>query len=202
MGDTTLIALVEWIRGLMDERGQTYAAVASKIPCHPSTLSRALSGHSIPSWPTVQRIVERCGGCEQQAWRLWKDADSARHAQQVRELEGYPPPDLCSYDDLVEALRDLLVRRRISQRELVRQDDSGILRRSTVGAILRWERSLRLEVTIALVQSCGVPEAAVDDWVAAWLRHGLPFEEAMDRRRRRIAYVRLRPPRHWRGSWR
>jgi hypothetical protein len=102
------------------------------------------------------------------------------HAKTGRpyRIGGQPPDDLARYPDLVHALRDLLRRCRLSQRDVVRRDLTGVLRRSTVGAVLRGERPARRDVVIAIVRACGLGETVVAAWEAAWLRLGQPYLEA------------------------
>lgn len=93
-------------------------------------------------------------------------------------IGGRPPGDLARYTDLLDALRDLLRRCRMSQREVVRRDRTGVLRRSTLGAVLRGERPARRDVVIAIVRACGLGESAVAGWHTAWSRLGQPYLEA------------------------
>lgn len=126
-------------------------------------------------------------------------ADASRRRHLIRETEGHPP-DLDSYPALCQALRDLIDRRGISQRELARRDETGLLKRATVGAVLRMERAAQREVTIAIVRACGVSDSAVEDWDAAWHCWGLPHRQAMERRQ--SAHRRLGAHSHrWGGAW-
>lgn len=199
--DDALRALLAWVRTRLDDQELSYAQLAREIPCDRSRISRALSGQRIPPWPLIERIATRCGACGETARELWAAADAIR-PNYLRETEGHPPPDLDNYPELVSALRDLMDRRGISQRELVRRDKTGWLRRSTVGAVLRMERSAGPDVTIAIVRACGVSDAAVDHWAAAWDQLGRPNRQAMDRQRRQIAYISLSARSHrWGGAW-
>ncbi len=93
-----------------------------------------------------------------------------------------PPPGVVAYADLLRALRDLLRARGISQRELARRDHR--LNRSTVGAVLRGERSARLDMVIAIVRACGASAEAEDVWASTWWDTGRPHQIEQHRRRR------------------
>jgi hypothetical protein len=96
---------------------------------------------------------------------------------------------------MYDALGDLITKKVGSHRQLVRQDKSGQLTRSTVGAILRYQRSLSFDVLIQVLTVCGVSDKEREAWMDAWECHGSPRREAMDERRRAIAYSRLQPGR-------
>lgn len=96
---------------------------------------------------------------------------------------------------MYDVLGDLIIRKVGSHRELVRQDKSGQLTRSTIGAILRYERSVSHDVLIQVLTVCGLSGKEREAWMDAWERYGLPRREAMDDRRRAIAYSRLQPGR-------
>jgi len=86
---------------------------------------------------------------------------------------------------------------------LVRKDESGHLTRSTIGAILRHERSLSHDVLIRVLAACELSDKEREAWMDAWERYGKPRREAMENLRRAIAYSRLHPdtsPRSFRES--
>lgn len=187
--DGARAALVRWLRDLINEQGMSYVALAGGIRYDRSWLSRALSGRVMPPWPMVSRIVDQCSASADTAERLWAAANAAWRQRDAREADGHPPADCGDYAAFVEALRDLLARRGISQRELVRRDQSGLLRRSTVGTHLRRERPISREVTLAMVRACDGTEAAVSDWADMWDQLGRPHLAASARQRRHI-YIR------------
>jgi transcriptional regulator with XRE-family HTH domain len=185
-------ALISWLRDAVDAAGLSYDQLAREIGCHRSSISRALSGRHSPTWPVIERIAARCGVSVTWARSLARDAGVACHRGGLRVGSGgHPPAELADYIELRRALRDLLTWAGVSQREVVRRDSTGMLRRSTVGAVLRGERSASREVTIAIVRACEVSEAAVAAWAAVWDRLGRPFREAMDHQRRQLAYAQL-----------
>jgi hypothetical protein len=195
--DESLRTLVVWLRARTDERALPADRLALRIGCDPSWLSRGLSGRRVPPWTLAEEIAVACGGSVREARTLW-DAVQARFGEEPSRpvASGYPPVDITDYCDLREALRALVDERVPSQRQLVTRDESGILCRSTVGAVLRGQRSASREVTLAIVRACGVCHDATAEWATVWDRVGRPFRERMDHERRLIAHYRLR-----RASW-
>ncbi|MGH3719584.1 MAG: helix-turn-helix domain-containing protein [Pseudonocardiaceae bacterium] len=114
-----------------------------------------------------------------------------------------PPTDLDSREEFILALRALVDRRGISQRELVQRDETGLLRPATLSAVLRMQRSARRDVTIAIVRACGVPDPAVDHWAAAWDHLVRPNWLAAKQQQRLIAHSWGKAQSHrWGGaSW-
>ena len=102
---------------------------------------------------------------------------------------------------MYRTLGDLIVARAGSQRELVRYDSSGLLSRSTLGAILRCDRSLSYEVLIQILALRGVGDIERAEWMVALERWGEPRRKAMDDRRRAIARTRLQPWRYKLPAW-
>jgi hypothetical protein len=151
------------------------------------------------------RIAEECGASADTAKRLWAAADAIRRQRPAREADGHPPVDLADYPAFVRALRDLLDRRGISRRELERRDQSGLLRRSTVGTHLRLKYPLSSrDVTLVMVRACGVTEAAVAEWADMWEQLGRPHLANSVRHRSEI-YRRSQYPYVYRyrrgGNW-
>ena len=105
---------------------------------------------------------------------------------------------------MYDALGDLITSKVGSHRKLVGQDKSGQLKRSTIGAILRHDRSLSQDVLIRVLTVCELSEKEQEAWMHAWERYGRPRREFMEELRRAIAYSRLRPdsPRSLSGSTR
>lgn len=200
--DGARAALITWLRDMLDEHGRSYASLADEIRYDQSWVSRALSGRVMPPQPLILLVAEKCGASADTAKRLWAAADANRRQRPAREADGHPPVDLADYPAFVVALRDLLDRRGISQRELVRRDQSGLLRRSTVGTHLRLERPLSRDVTLAMVRACGAAKAAVAKWTDMWDQLGWPNLANSVRQRSEI-YRRSQYPyvyRHRRGG--
>lgn len=202
--DGARAALVMWLRDVLDEDGRSDASLADDIQYDRSSVSRALSGRVMPSRPLVLRIAGECGASADTAERLWAAADANRRQRPAREADGHPPVDLADYPASVRALRDLFDQRGISQREVERRDQSGLLRRSTVGTHLRLERPLSRDVTLAMVRACGVTETAVAEWADMWDQLGRPHLANSVRQRSEI-YRRSQYPYVYRdrrgGNW-
>jgi plasmid maintenance system antidote protein VapI len=171
-------ALVRPMRQRMAERGISQEQVAMKIRRHRSRISRALSGTELPPRDLITDIARVLGVDEYAVDADWKRADALRKQAQLCRAGGGPPDDLCDYQDLRRALRNLLAERRVSQRELIRRDPTGTLRRSTVGAVLRGDRSADSDMAVAIVRACGVAEEAMASWRRAWERFGEPYRLA------------------------
>jgi transcriptional regulator with XRE-family HTH domain len=169
--------------------------------CDRSRVSRALSGREVPPRDLIERIAAALGDDIGETRRRWDHADIVRRQARACRAGGGPPDGLDRYTDLLQALRDLLRGRGISQRQLVQRDQSGRLRRSTVGAVLRGERTAQRTVVIAIVRACGVSDTAAAAWATAWWRLGRPHQQEQHRRRRegyeRRAYAEMMS-----GRWR
>lgn len=195
-GDAALNALIRWIHARLNEAGVSYEDIARDAYCSRSSVSRALCGKRLPPWELVEAVAVRCQAEQSVARRLWDAAYDSRRRRQARVPAGSPEPGIDSWQSLYRALGDLIVARAGSQRELVRRDGSGLLSRSTLGAVLRYDRSLSREVLVRILAACEVSDAEHVEWMAAWERWGEPRRMAMDARRRDIARRRLQPRRY------
>jgi len=191
--DSALGALLDWAHLRLDEAGVSYADIAVTARYDPSWVSRSLCGRRVPDWHIIRAVAARCSSSVTEARSLWSAADEARRQRLAEVTAGYPPVGMTTYTELCVALRELIADRVGSHRELVRHDDSGVLTRSTVGAVLRGERSLAPQVLTQAVRACELDEEAMLAWQMEWRRLGEPIREAMDQRRRTIARARLRP---------
>jgi transcriptional regulator with XRE-family HTH domain len=178
-----LRALVRPLRRRMEELELSQGQVALKARCDRSRVSRVLSGRELPPLQLTLRVAAVLGVDTNKVRRRWARADSIRRREEMCRKGGGPPQDMLTYQDLLTALRNLLAGYGISQRELVRRDCTGTLTRSTVGAVLRGERSARREVVAAMVAACGVSQAAASAWQEAWHRIGLPHQRRVHQRR-------------------
>jgi lambda repressor-like predicted transcriptional regulator len=179
--DTELWSLVKPMRVEMRERGLSVAKLARDLGYDRSWVSRALSARQLPPQHLIMQIAETLGTDVAAAERRWRRTNARQHNARARIAGGGPPPGLHTYQDLRQALHELLKVRGISQRELTRRDPQ--LRRSTVGAVLRGERSTGQGMVIAIVRACDVSEQAEQAWADAWRRLGLPHR--LEQRRRR-----------------
>lgn len=178
-----LRALVHPLRQRMIELGWSQAQVAIRLGCDRSRVSRALSGREVPPLDRVEQLAGVLGADVAEARGRWREVVALRRRATAGGAPGAPPYDLRSYAEFIAALRELLRRRAMSQREAVRRDRSRILAPSTVSAVLRGERSARRDVTQALVRACGVSEEAAAAWDLAWCRLALPHRDQLHQRR-------------------
>ncbi|MEV3924405.1 helix-turn-helix transcriptional regulator [Actinomadura coerulea] len=180
--ENVLQALVRPLRQQMREVGMTQGQLADQIGYDRSTVCRALSGRVLPSRQVIERIVQALDVDADRTRHRWAHADAIRRRTRRVQATGGPPRDLQSYSDLLRALRDLMRRSGLSQREIAQR--SGRLPRATLGAMLRGERSCRRDVVILIVQSCGMTGDHLLAWESIWSRFGAPHQAERHRRRR------------------
>jgi hypothetical protein len=174
----------------MTAQGITYGQLGYRIGRDRSRASRALSGRVLPTKDRVLQIARILGVDEttvEQRWDLAaiKMRDPGAR-QEARMAGGAPPSRLANNQAVMDALRNLLDDRGISQRELERLEPQ--LRRSTVGAMLRGARGASLYRVAAIVRACAVHGPAASAWEAAWEQYCLP--DLVERQRRADAWLR------------
>jgi transcriptional regulator with XRE-family HTH domain len=182
--------LVTPLRDRMEASGLSQAQLARTLCWDRSRVSRALSGRETPSRQLIEGIAEMLGADVDETRQQWLEADRIRRRARTdrvtrteRAAIGGPPDDLVSYADLLRALGDLVRGSGLSQRQVVLRDHSCTLRRSTVGAVLRGQRSASRDVVIAIVRACGVDDdSCVAAWEAAWQRFGRPHRDEQHHR--------------------
>ena len=156
-GDAALRSLITWVHDRLDETGTTYEQVANEMVYSRSWVSRALCGRRLPSWQVIEATATRCRASTEDARRLWEAATATQRRRETRRrIVTYPPSDIDSWESMYDALGDLIARKVGSHRELARTDTSRRLTRSTIGAILRHERSLSYDVLDQVLVTCGV----------------------------------------------
>ncbi|RJL20174.1 helix-turn-helix transcriptional regulator [Bailinhaonella thermotolerans] len=180
----TLDQMVWPLEQQMRDRELSQAQLAIRVGRDRSRISRALSGREMPARELLIDIARVLDLDVEQTLQQWQEVDAARRQARLSRAGGGPPDGLWTYDAFLCALRNLLRERRISHRELAQRDLSGLLKRSTVGAVLRGERSARWKVVAAIVQVCQVSEVAARAWHAAWVEVGKPHQRELHERRR------------------
>lgn len=176
-----LAELAGQLRDRMRDAGISQGQAAIRLHCHPSRVSRALSGREMPQRDLLLGLARMTDVDAVAVMERWASADAARRQARDHTHDGGPPDGLANYPALLRALRELLRDRRVSQRELARRVPG--LRRSTIGAALRGERSIGLGMVITIVRACGVTGDAERAWSAAWWRLGQPYPQEQRRRR-------------------
>jgi hypothetical protein len=195
-GDAALGTLVRWVHARLDENGVTYDEIAHDLTYSRSWVSRGSCGRRLPPWELVEAVASRCGASRTDARKLWEAADASQRRRRVRVAAGTPPEGITSWQGMYDALGDLIAGRAGSQRALVRRDKSGQLRRATVGAIVRHDRSLSYDVLIQILAACEVTSSEKEKWLDTWQRWGRQRREKMEAGRRTIALSRLQPDRY------
>jgi len=188
--DAELWALVAPLRAAVAAQGITYGQLSYRLGLHRSRVSRALSGRVLPARDRVLQLA-RILGVDEAAVALQWDRAAAKMRdpgarREARVAGGAPPSRLASHKDVMNALRDLLQDRGISQRELERRNSD--LCRSTVGAMLRCSRGASRSQVTAIVFACDVHGAAADAWEAAWEQYCRP--DLVERQRRSDACLK------------
>ncbi|ANZ37070.1 hypothetical protein BBK82_14340 [Lentzea guizhouensis] len=192
-----MVALGRW---LSDERravGLTNDRLGARIGYHGTTVSRACNGKAVPSWALVSAIVVACHGDVGLARRLWEDAVQAQRVRRNQRIRREPIGRIDSFDGLSAGLRQMWLDTGLSQRAIVHADESGRLRRSSLGAVLRGERRPHKELTAALTRACGGDEQTVAVWVQVWEQLDADHQRArysalLAARERRRHYFRSR----------
>jgi transcriptional regulator with XRE-family HTH domain len=168
------------------------------VPCDRSRVSRALAGPEVPSWAMIENLAGQLGVDQEEIRRRWGEVDKARRRARGERAGGWPPEDLGGYTDLLRAIADLIRDQGLSQREVARRDRSRTLRRSTVGAVLRGQRSASRTLVAAIVRTCGVDDpACLQAWDEVWERWGRPRRQELHDRQvtgyRQLRYVTASP---------
>jgi hypothetical protein len=199
--DTSLTAsnpaaapLASWLCEMLEASGMTHQQLASRIAYHRTSVSRALSGREVPSQALTLAIALACGGREEEARRRWRDADSARCELDGKRAAGWPPAEMYDHATFCQALRDLIALRGLSHRGLERRDRSGSLRRSTVGAVLRGDRTASLTFIRAVLEVCEIDSEAAAAWETAW--HSAARPERIARHERKVEGLRIARHQH------
>ncbi|MFD3504128.1 helix-turn-helix domain-containing protein [Streptomyces sp. NPDC058678] len=165
----SLRALVVWLRGQKERAGLTYAQMAERPECTvtPTTLSRADDGSRLPTWQAARAYAEACGADLVQAERLWCRARYRARQQHQSGRAGSRPETVMDFADLRQAMVEL--RERCGGWSLVtlsQRAPTGLLPRSTLGAVLRGTALPRRDLLIAFVMACGVQD--IRPWERAW----------------------------------
>ncbi|WP_197048649.1 helix-turn-helix domain-containing protein [Streptosporangium roseum] len=170
-------ALVQPLAQRLEERGHTHTSIAEITQYSRTTVSRVLSGRVVPSSGAVTAIASALGYDVQQTLRRWEKVEAIRQKQRcalrAQRNTSVSPADITSYSGLLEGLRQLMRRNGLSQNRLSTMEPS--LKRSTLGAVLRGDRSLRRDTVIVIMRACQVSDLReVSGWLAAWERLGQP----------------------------
>ncbi|MDX8144094.1 helix-turn-helix transcriptional regulator [Lentzea sp. BCCO 10_0061] len=186
-----------WLGDARKATGLTNARLGARIGYHGTAVSRACNGKTVPSWALASAIVVACRADVGLARRLWEAADKQQRMHRNLRVRREPSGQISTFDDLSDALREMWLDTGLSQRAIVDAAESGWLRRSNLGAVLRGERRPRRGMTEALVRACGGNEQSVDMWAQAWDRLN---EVEAERRRARAFAVREQRRRYFRRA--
>ncbi|MFF7202260.1 helix-turn-helix domain-containing protein [Streptomyces sp. NPDC008141] len=171
---TSLHALASWLRQRRADAQVSYTELAQRTHFSKATLSRAVSGRTVPRLVVVKALAEVCGADPAEAERLWKGARyDARSGWPGHGASHLRIDYVTTFAGLHLALLELY-RRDGSRpyRELERQaGNHGQLPHATIGRVLTQRAHPRREFVLAFIQTCGVTdEDDLEVWGRAWDR--------------------------------
>ncbi|MEU6386313.1 helix-turn-helix transcriptional regulator [Streptomyces bauhiniae] len=197
--------LINLLESQLSVRGLNYGQLAVLIGRDSSTVSRALSGRGIPSRAVTELMARSLGLDEHTLMAVRGEAVAIRRRGQSVRAAGGPPDGMRTHMEFLDALQETIRGAKLSQREIGLRSH-GTLKRSTIGAVLRGERSAPLELVMTIIEICGVvTPSAVVSWEEAWCDLAEPDRER--RRQRRWAgyslqrYLRGLPAHRRPSTW-
>lgn len=187
--DHTIPELGALAQFLRDKRGSIpYSTLAQRSAWGASTLKRAASGKTMPTWDCFQGYLGACGIADgpeyERGGQLFLSAFSAWRTAHMRpkRWSAAPRPDLVDTEaDLSRALRTAYeAAGRPPIREFVVRHGTAYLPRTTAHRIIQG-RTMPVDVFqyLSFIRACGVPPSRLPDWIEAWYRaRGLnPFSD-------------------------
>lgn len=198
-----LPAFARALRTLQTETGLPLKTLAQRSGVSLTSLSNALGGAKRPSWRTVSRFVDACGG-NPADWRTrWDSLQFTLHADRADSeyaslLKKWlqtgrinPPTQLRTEADLARLLEQMCRFRGLSLRALQRLVPGYSFH--TYGRVLRGERPITCDVLIAVLTACEV--RPTQRWLEtlARVRPSEGFQVAAQVEKLRHAHTRLRP---------
>lgn len=156
-------------------QGMTRKQLAERVGCSVSTIQRAESSHSRPTWPVVLSIVGVCEVDLPTVEAMWKEA---RHEHGRTALTESPQLTLIRTPaDLAASLRRVWQDngepsiREMERRAEARAKEFAPLSRSAANRIRRRKQQpTSLRQMYAYLTACQVPDQALPTWKQAWLR--------------------------------
>lgn len=193
------------LRGRLREFGWTHSALARRLQCDRSRVSRALapSGEELPPRPLIESIARVLDAHAKEqglslrsltGWTMWrwdwayqirssaeKRERQERRRATAKQIEGAPPASMETHQDLLDALNALVTAKFGSQRAMCRARGLG---RPAVSAALGDRRSLSMDLMNKILQVCGVRGTDQLAWQDAWRRLAKPRQQAARERQR------------------
>ncbi|WP_030062463.1 helix-turn-helix domain-containing protein [Streptomyces novaecaesareae] len=171
--------LAAWLREQREQTGLTYRQLADRTNYHATTLQRAASGRSVPSWKVVEAVTRECGGDLKTARRKWSQANYWAHVprpsgtRRLRAPRRVDPEQVDSFADLRRAMHEM--RRKADWPSLKELDRRARARgrrlpSSTLALVLKGEAPLHKPVFLTYMEACDVREVRRTLWAAAWDR--------------------------------
>ncbi|HEY8986352.1 MAG TPA: helix-turn-helix transcriptional regulator [Streptomyces sp.] len=169
----SLHALASWLRLQRAQTGLSLDQLSQHTTVSKATLSRAASGHGIPTLSTVRAFAQACGASQDEAERLWKQARYEERSPQGEATQLIHLDYVNTYADLHTHLLEVY-RRDGSRpyRDLEQQAGGNAqLARTTICRVLTRMTRPRRDFVLAFARACGVTgNVTLQAWAHAWDR--------------------------------
>jgi len=163
--------LASELRRMRELSGLTYSQLAAKTGKAVSTLTAAVAGERLPSWPVARAWAQACGGDGDTVLGLYqRGCVAAGRSAPARDLAGVVPPDPAAATTAAGFITQMIrlrARAGISLRTLNRRS-GGRLPPSTVSEALRRDRLPRLELVLDYARACGIRGDTIGEWERSW----------------------------------
>ncbi|MFE6165496.1 XRE family transcriptional regulator [Streptomyces sp. NPDC056486] len=149
--------------------GLTYAQLARATGLSTAQLHRAANGYRTP-WPVVEKFSRGCGVDPRAVQEHWREAMAAPESVSfgLDRVRG-----ITTFDELREAMQELLRASGLSLRELSQRAPAGTLPRTTLNEALRGKARLRKDLVLAFVGALRLGSEQEAAWSDAWKRASL-----------------------------
>ncbi|WP_328410776.1 helix-turn-helix domain-containing protein [Streptomyces violaceus] len=172
-----LVELARWLREQRQRTGLTYAQLAERLEVNKSTLSRAVSGTTLPSLKMVEEIARACGADVNAGRRLHRKGLWELRIRQMLQGEKRTPRDMVVtpadlWNALVSqyALSGLTYRK--AEEKAKRLAAQGVIEqpisRSTFHNFVTRRASPTRTIMFAVLAVSDVPQEEWPQWESAW----------------------------------
>ncbi|MFJ4866478.1 helix-turn-helix domain-containing protein [Streptomyces sp. NPDC088748] len=185
--DHTVLArgeLAEALRALRAAAGLTYGELAVRTGLAPTTLKRAASGRTVPSWETVKEFASACGVLPADLHPAWLKARIAERGH-LKQLRRPRSPELATtLGDLGEAMEYFYESAGAPSLRQLQERAGGthLLPVSSAARIVnRQALPASRQQCLAFLVACGLSDALVSRWVRAFdriMRLNAPLSDA------------------------
>lgn len=182
--DSPLAELAAALRALRTQAGNPpYRSMAQKVNLSHTTLSRAATGKSLPTWDVIEAYVTACGGDPRDYRQLWEEASakirSSSHqistARMDAQMITIDPMTARSVEEFLRMLRDArIVHGSPPYREIGKRSGRPV---STVADVFNVNRRKlpNLLIMESILRALGEDET-LQRWRMAWMNLSAPVE--------------------------